>query len=133
MPSTLCAIHDVPMRQFWKKDDPDHVGQSWFSHKLEDETWCNGKPKSATFAGGYTKPSKAKTLDEYNKEPGGYAGRPAEYWDTRSKLIGLCGLANAMLNSGKQPKEIDVEALGLLLQKLEKTAKELQTDSEIPF
>lgn len=34
------------MKQMWKKDDPDHVGDSWYSHK-EGDNWCNGKEKKA--------------------------------------------------------------------------------------
>jgi hypothetical protein len=35
----LCAIHQVEMRKYSKN------GKSWYSHKLEDGTWCSGKPK----------------------------------------------------------------------------------------
>lgn len=31
------------MKQMWKKDDPNHLGDSWYSHK-EGTGWCNGKP-----------------------------------------------------------------------------------------
>jgi hypothetical protein len=42
-----CKLHPgVQMKQMWKKDDPNHLGDSWHSHKLDDGTWCNGKPKS---------------------------------------------------------------------------------------
>ena len=59
MPEVLCSIHDEPMKQFWKKDDPDHKGQSWYSHKLENGTWCNGILKTNT--------NHAKTIAEYQK------------------------------------------------------------------
>src|SRR3990167_6520097 len=42
-----CPIHNVPMKQMWKKSDPDHTGDSWFSHK-EGDSWCNGKPPKAS-------------------------------------------------------------------------------------
>ena len=32
------------MKQMWKKSDPEHKGESWYSHKEGDE-WCNGKAK----------------------------------------------------------------------------------------
>ncbi len=32
----MCPIHNVPMRE-WKKD-----GRIWYSHKLEDGSWCKG-------------------------------------------------------------------------------------------
>jgi hypothetical protein len=32
----ICPIHNVPMKE-WKKN-----GRSWFSHKLEDGSWCKG-------------------------------------------------------------------------------------------
>ena len=32
----MCPIHNVPMRE-WKKD-----GRTWYSHKLDDGTWCKG-------------------------------------------------------------------------------------------
>lgn len=35
--TVLCLIHHVPMRE-WKKN-----GRSWYSHKLEDGSWCKGK------------------------------------------------------------------------------------------
>ena len=31
------------MTERWRKDDPDHKGESFFSHK-QDGGWCNGKP-----------------------------------------------------------------------------------------
>ena len=34
-----CSIHHVEMRKF-EKD-----GHSWYSHKLEGDRWCNGKPQ----------------------------------------------------------------------------------------
>jgi len=33
----LCPIHTVPMR-LYEKD-----GRSWYSHRLEDGSWCRGK------------------------------------------------------------------------------------------
>ena len=32
----MCPIHHVPMRE-WKKDS-----RTWYSHKLEDSSWCKG-------------------------------------------------------------------------------------------
>ncbi len=32
-----CAIHGVEMTK-WDKE-----GRSWFSHKVDDDTWCKGK------------------------------------------------------------------------------------------
>lgn len=32
----ICPIHNVPMRE-WKKN-----GRTWYSHKLEDGSWCKG-------------------------------------------------------------------------------------------
>ena len=29
----------------WRKDDINHTGESWYSHKTEAGTWCNGKDK----------------------------------------------------------------------------------------
>jgi len=37
----LCPIHNVPMRE-WKKN-----GRSWYSHKLEDGSWCKGKEEKS--------------------------------------------------------------------------------------
>jgi hypothetical protein len=37
--SVLCPIHLVDMRRYSKN------GKSWYSHKLEDGSWCSGKPK----------------------------------------------------------------------------------------
>lgn len=34
-----CPIHQCDMRRFEKN------GKAWFSHKLEDGSWCNGKQK----------------------------------------------------------------------------------------
>mgnify|MGYP001603193440 CR=1 FL=1 len=39
METKWCEIHKIEMPQFEKE------GRKWFSHKLEDESWCNGKPK----------------------------------------------------------------------------------------
>lgn len=36
--TATCAIHRVTMRHFTKED------REWWSHKLDDGTWCNGKP-----------------------------------------------------------------------------------------
>lgn len=41
-----CKLHPgVEMKQMWKKSDPNHLGESWYSHK-EGAGWCNGKPQS---------------------------------------------------------------------------------------
>lgn len=32
------------MTEKWRKDDPGHTGESFWSHKLADGSWCNGKP-----------------------------------------------------------------------------------------
>lgn len=31
------------MKEMWKKSDPNHQGESWYSHK-DGDVWCNGKP-----------------------------------------------------------------------------------------
>jgi len=36
-PTKVCPIHGVPMRQFEKG------GRKWWSHKDDDDEWCNGK------------------------------------------------------------------------------------------
>jgi len=38
-PKDVCPIHSESMRKFTKN------GQSWFSHRLPDGTWCNGRSK----------------------------------------------------------------------------------------
>jgi hypothetical protein len=51
--TATCPIHRVTMRQFTKED------REWWSHKLDDGTWCNGKqPKAA--------PQKPKQEEEYD-------------------------------------------------------------------
>ena len=35
----LCPIHQAEMKKFEKN------GKSWFSHKLDDGSWCNGGKK----------------------------------------------------------------------------------------
>lgn len=40
-----CTIHNVEMQERWRKDDPEHTGESFFSHKWNGG-WCNG-PKPA--------------------------------------------------------------------------------------
>lgn len=42
----LCDIHKVEMQERWRKDDPNHTGESFYSHKQGDG-WCNGKEKRA--------------------------------------------------------------------------------------
>lgn len=37
-PTAMCAIHKVSMRQYEKN------GKTWFSHKADDGSWCNGAP-----------------------------------------------------------------------------------------
>lgn len=37
----ICSIHKVPMKRY-EKD-----GRSWFSHRLEDGSWCHGKKQNA--------------------------------------------------------------------------------------
>lgn len=45
----------------WKKDDPDHQGDSWYSHK-DGDAWCNGKPKFAPKVGsGFNQEREALT------------------------------------------------------------------------
>ena len=39
--SHICPIHNVPMRE-WEKN-----GRSWYSHKLEDGSWCKGKEEKS--------------------------------------------------------------------------------------
>jgi hypothetical protein len=36
---TICQIHGVAMKRYEKN------GKSWFSHRLEDGSWCRGKPQ----------------------------------------------------------------------------------------
>jgi len=36
--TATCEIHHTKMRRFVKED------REWWSHKLDDGTWCNGKP-----------------------------------------------------------------------------------------
>jgi len=120
MPDTICAIHSEPMRQFWKKEDTNHTGQSWFSHKLENGEWCNGKPKEAKFNKGYTQP---KTVDEYN-------GKPQEFWDIRSNVIALCGMVNAAIGAGKEVTPTLIDSYGKTLKAIQKKAEELK---DIPF
>ena len=38
--TTTCPIHNLEMNEFTKGD------RSWFSHRLPDNSWCNGKVKS---------------------------------------------------------------------------------------
>lgn len=39
-----CPLHiNDELVERWKKDDPNHLGQSFFSHK-EGDGWCNGRP-----------------------------------------------------------------------------------------
>lgn len=40
--SSYCAIHDCEMQERTNRTD----GSKWFSHKLEDNTYCNGKKKT---------------------------------------------------------------------------------------
>ena len=46
METKKCEIHQIEMPQFEKE------GRKWFSHKLEDGTWCKGQPRRvhATFS-----------------------------------------------------------------------------------
>jgi len=37
----MCPIHEVEMKKHEKE------GETWWSHKLDDGTWCNGKQKKA--------------------------------------------------------------------------------------
>jgi hypothetical protein len=39
VPEGWCRLHDVPMRQWPGKDGR----RSWYSHRLDDGTWCKGK------------------------------------------------------------------------------------------
>lgn len=34
-----CSLHHIEMKQYTKN------GRSWYAHKLQDETWCNGGKK----------------------------------------------------------------------------------------
>lgn len=115
-----CVIHNVEMKQFWKKDDPNHTGQSWYSHKLENGEWCNGKPKQARSEDGYIHP---KTIEEYN-------GKPQKFWDTRSNVIALCGMVNAAIGAGKEVTPALIDSYGKTLQAIQKKAEEL---IDLPF
>lgn len=56
----MCEIHNVPMQERWRRDDPNHVGESFFSHKTDDG-YCSGKPK---------KPANNFTPVEYSEAIG---------------------------------------------------------------
>lgn len=115
----LCQIHNVEMQGKQGKYG------FFFSHKLEDGTWCNGKSKNAPYA-------EPKKPVAHTDKPSQYAGQPKEFWDKRSKIISMCGLANAMLSAGKLPGDIDVASLSVLLNKIEKKAEELTLDENGP-
>lgn len=116
MPDTLCVIHSVPMRQFWKKDDPDHKGQSWFSHKLDDGSWCNGTPKPARSANGYTQPAPK--------------AEPQVDWDKIAVGKVASNLAVALIESGKTITEVQSH-----LEEIFKLANSIVEgkNSDLPF
>ncbi len=115
---TLCPIHDTEMRQFWKKDDVNHTGQSWFSHKADDGTWCNGKPKPGS------SPSRAKTIAEYEQ--------PTEKVDWDKIAVGkvASNIATALIQAGKPLAEVQQH-----LDQIFKLAKDIvhPDDGDIPF
>lgn len=51
--TATCPIHKVTMRHFTKED------REWWSHKLDDGTWCNGKPPKVV-------PQKPRQEEEYD-------------------------------------------------------------------
>lgn len=112
----LCPIHNEPMAGKEGK-----YGYFW-SHKMEDGEWCNGKAKNAPYAEKETKPRTDR--------PTQYAGQPKEFWDKRSKIIALCGLANAVLSAGGVP---DINKLSALLTQIENKAEEMTMDENGPF
>ena len=43
-----CPLHpNEELVEKWKRDDPQHLQPSFFSHK-EGAGWCNGRPAKAT-------------------------------------------------------------------------------------
>ena len=44
----LCPIHQCEMKKFEKN------GKSWFSHKLDDGSWCNGGKKQEAMIDDYS-------------------------------------------------------------------------------
>jgi hypothetical protein len=129
MPESICVIHSVPSKQTWRKDDPEHKGSSWYSHKTDDPNypsgWCNGKPSTAPAA----VPARPQVQPTQVKE---FNGRSNEFWDKRGRQIAMCGLANAMLSSGVAIEAIDVAKLSVLLNKIEHKAEELTLDENGP-
>jgi len=62
----ICPIHGVEMKKYSKERDGEI--QVWYSHRLEDGTWCNGKEKksgsgSKTGAKGDDRAIRAKVLE----------------------------------------------------------------------
>jgi hypothetical protein len=94
----------------------------FYSHLLEDGTWCNGKKKNAPYA----EPKKPVI---HTDKPTQYAGQPKEFWDKRSRVIALCGLANSVLAAGGVP---DIATLSKLLTQIETKAEEMTLDENGP-
>jgi hypothetical protein len=112
----ICPIHKVGMRWFENGED------SWLSHRTDDPNypkgWCNGRPFKKLFGTNHNNTIAKEQVKEHS-------GKSQEYWDKKSKIIALCGLANALLSSGKDPDLISIKALGDLLLAIEKKADEM--------
>lgn len=117
---TQCTIHNQEMKEFWKKSDPDHKGQSWFSHKTEEGEWCSGKPKEARYNQGYTQ--SAKTIAEYEKPD----------WDKIAVGKVASNLAVALVERGET-----IDTVRRLLPEIFKLANAIveakNEDMSIPF
>lgn len=119
----LCAIHGTEMKQYWKKDDPNHQGLSWFSHKDDQGNWCNGKTPRGPSTG-MSQPFKAKTIAEYEGD------KPD--WDKIAVGKVASNIATALIQSGKPVSDVQAH-----LTEIFKLANNIVNppvdDNEIPF
>lgn len=128
MPATMCAVH--PQEEMTEKTGKH--GNFW-SHRTDDSRfpsgWCNGRVPGSPYQAPVTRQTQNPAPQPTQPEKS-YNGRPQEFWDRKSKIIALCGMANATIQSGRV---VDVNALGNILKQIEAKAAELTDEEQLPF
>lgn len=86
--NAYCEIHTIEMREFSKG------GNTWYSHKLIDGTWCNGKPKP-----GYTKTEAMQEAVQKESDVDSEVMRKSD-WELKDKRIAKIAIAKSFISQG---------------------------------
>lgn len=113
MPETLCPVHNVPMT------GKDGKYGFFYSHKLDDGTWCNGKKQQFDGGQGFTRPQQPQPRQTPNLGQG-EAKRSEPDWDSIAIGKVASNIINALITRGEKLTEIEaqLDAIFNLAQKI---------------